>query len=369
MEIIHLVLGKANPGRMNGVNKVVDQLASRQVAAGLNAQVWGVTDNPVHDYPKRNYPTFLFKKNRNAFIIPTDLSKAMEKKKGIATFHLHGGFVPLMYAAARTLRKLQIPFVITPHGAYNRIAMERSAFRKKIYFTLFEKALLRGAHRIHSLGKSEVDGLHELYPNNKSMLVPYGFELPSGMMVSSDSNEFIVGFCGRLDVYTKGLKELILGFNSFQASHPNAKLWLIGDSNERTSLEQLVAENGMNDKVVFWGSKYGEEKDTLLMQCSLFAAPSRNEGLPTAVLEAASIGLPCLVTEATNMGEAIRKYDAGKVIAHTEEEQIRKGLEYLFNKMNSVSGRELFSSNARRMVFEEFNWTRIVNEFKMLYAA
>ena len=34
MEIIHIVLGKANPERMNGVNKVVFQLATKQAESG-----------------------------------------------------------------------------------------------------------------------------------------------------------------------------------------------------------------------------------------------------------------------------------------------------------------------------------------------
>jgi hypothetical protein len=33
MEIVHLILGKANPDRMNGVNKVVYQLATYQTIA------------------------------------------------------------------------------------------------------------------------------------------------------------------------------------------------------------------------------------------------------------------------------------------------------------------------------------------------
>ena len=49
MEIIHLILGKANPNRMNGVNKVVHELATTQVEKGISAEVWGITDNPVHD--------------------------------------------------------------------------------------------------------------------------------------------------------------------------------------------------------------------------------------------------------------------------------------------------------------------------------
>ena len=50
-------MGKANPARMNGVNKVVYQLATRQTAAGLNVAVWGFTKTPEGDYGERNFRT------------------------------------------------------------------------------------------------------------------------------------------------------------------------------------------------------------------------------------------------------------------------------------------------------------------------
>ena len=55
MEIIHIILGKANPERMNGVNKVVHEMASNQTQRGYEVMVWGITTNPVHDYPERGF--------------------------------------------------------------------------------------------------------------------------------------------------------------------------------------------------------------------------------------------------------------------------------------------------------------------------
>ena len=60
MKIIHLVLGKANPLRMNGVNKLVHEMATTQQEMGYNVNLWGITENPIHDYPPRNYRTVLF---------------------------------------------------------------------------------------------------------------------------------------------------------------------------------------------------------------------------------------------------------------------------------------------------------------------
>jgi len=60
MEIIHIVLGKANPDRMNGVNKVVYQLATKQVEFGENVSVWGIAKDKDTNYGERNFETRLF---------------------------------------------------------------------------------------------------------------------------------------------------------------------------------------------------------------------------------------------------------------------------------------------------------------------
>ena len=65
MEIIHLILGKANPDRMNGVNKVVYQLTTQQAIAGRKVSIWGISKNTEHNYGERNFETRLFQAFRN----------------------------------------------------------------------------------------------------------------------------------------------------------------------------------------------------------------------------------------------------------------------------------------------------------------
>ncbi len=365
MEIIHLILGKANPQRMNGVNKVVYQLATEQTNAGKTVAVYGIAADTNINYPERNFTTKLFQAQKFSFQLDENLKKDIIKKKGKAIFHLHGGYISTLFSAAKFLHKNKIPFVFTPHGAYNLIAMQRSAFTKKIYIALFEKKLLQWAKFIHCIGKSEVDGLKTIYKTDKWKLIPYGFEIPAFKPISKDNTKHLIGFCGRLDVHTKGLDVLVDAFILLQKKYADAELWLIGDSDERKNFEEKIIAKNISG-IKFWGSKFGEEKNELLQQLNVFAHPSRNEGLPSAVLEACAMGIPAVVTDATNVGDVIVKHQCGESILELNAENLSTAIQNIFEKIKS-DGAENIAHKAIEMVKEEFDWKKLVNKFDELY--
>lgn len=366
MEIIHIVLGKANPERMNGVNKVVYQLATKQVNFNVKASVWGITNDTENNYGERNFETHLFLKQRNPFAISKELKLAIIEKKDNAVFHLHGGWIPVFYSLAKLLNKHQIKFVFTPHGAYNTIAMKRSSWVKKIYFSLFEKKLLQRTSKIHCIGKSEVNGLKKIFINNKSILLPYGYENDKTISIENRSNATIVfGFIGRLDIYTKGLDTLIKAFVKFKKNQPGAQLWIVGDSKEKKILEQQIKTNSLEKNVILFGSKFGAEKEELLQKMDVFVHPSRNEGLPLSVIEAASFGKPCIVTDATNIGDQITKCKAGITIYFQSSTRLYEAMQNLFSIWkNPVVFKEM-QENAIRMVEKNYNWQKLIKEFNI----
>lgn len=363
--IIHLILGKANPERMNGVNKVVYQLATKQAQTGRKVALWGITKDLSHNYGERNFETQLFKAHKNPFHIDKSLKSAVLVQKGKAVFHLHGGWIPVYASLAKFFAKHQIPFVLTPHGAYNTIAMQRSAFRKKIYFQLFEKTLLKNAQKIHAIGESEVEGLGKVYPNQKSFLLPYGFSQNQFLRIQRlkaiDNQNFIIGFVGRLDIYTKGLDLIIKAFQQFQEKIKHTKLWIIGDSDERTVLEKMIAENNIKN-IKLWGKKFGNEKFELMKEMDIFVHASRNEGLPSAVLEASSLGIPSVVSKATNIGNFIEKYKAGMKVKNENIEDLTQAF-LILHQSNLIE----MGKNGQKMLSEVFDWEILVEKFEELY--
>lgn len=364
MDIVHLILGKANPEKMNGVNKVVFNIASKQALRKMNVEVWGISENTEINYPERIFTTKIFQRRKNPFSIPEGLKKEILKSAHETIFHLHGGWIPVFSSLSRFLKKSNRRYVITPHGSYNEIAMKKSRFIKKFYFKWFEKKVITNAGKIHCIGESEIDGLHTLQRTDKTVLIHYGFEkIQSDPKTIYAKKTMIFGFVGRLDVYTKGLDILIDGFAAFSKQYPESKLWIIGDSTEKENLHQQIKQNNLEHCVELMGSKFGDEKNDLIRKMDVFLHPSRNEGLPVAVIEAAAFGKPCIVTRNTNVGHLIEQYNAGICLAFPDAKLLTDALITIYNirQKNNLEYQRM-GENTLKMVEEAFDWNTVLSE-------
>ncbi|NNC95630.1 MAG: glycosyltransferase family 4 protein [Chitinophagales bacterium] len=370
MEIIHLILGKANPNRMNGVNKVVNSLATHQSDLGFDVSVWGITPSLEENYPSRNYRTELFPSKRNKLRISKKVTDRIMELDENAVVHLHGGFIPEFYHVSRALKKAGVRYVLTPHGAYNRIAMQRSKWRKKIYFSMFERSVASNAHALHCIGQSEIDELGKLLEKNNGVLIPNGQnveDLRSDLGNRKNKQNPVFGFIGRIDIHTKGLDNLLNGFAHFIHQHGGkGKLWIIGDGTELQILKDLAVSLNIEKDVRFWGKRFGEEKLKLMSEMDAFFHPSRNEGLPGAVLEAAGMKIPCVVSKESNMADYVNSHNAGIGLGINDAHNIAGSMQDLEVQFRNGKISDL-GENAFHMVKTEFDWNSIADQLINVY--
>ena len=371
MRIIHLVLGKANPERMNGVNKVAHNLATTQTNLGHDVTLWGITRNHVKNWPERNYKTRLFKHVDNKFRVDSDFKTAVAElpDKEVAV-HIHGSFITEFYHIAKILKQHQVPFTYTAHGALGPNAMKRNALVKKIYFTFFEQYILKNAKVVHLLGKSEEDNVAQLLPKLTNVhTIPNGQNLEAIPKIEVDKTnrqQPIFGFLGRLDKNHKGLDLMLDGFALYMKNGGTGTLELVGNGADMDFLQNKATELNIKDKVTFHGAKYGDEKFDYVANFDVFLHTSRMEGFPTAVLEAAALGLPCITSEATNINDYIRKYDAGYALLENTPTCIGDTMLTAEKAMKDKS-LDVKGANALKMVHSEFTWEKVAEALVEIY--
>jgi glycosyltransferase involved in cell wall biosynthesis len=103
------------------------------------------------------------------------------------------------------------------------------------------------------------------------------------------ADEFVVAALGRF-VPVKGFDLLVTALPRLAQSSPGARLLLIGDGPERERLAALATDLGVSGRVTITGTT--RDVAAYLAAADVFAAPSRNEGMGRALVEAMALGLP-----------------------------------------------------------------------------
>jgi glycosyltransferase involved in cell wall biosynthesis len=95
----------------------------------------------------------------------------------------------------------------------------------------------------------------------------------------------------------KGFDLLLRAIVAVREQFPEVKVILAGAGHEETALKSLSRELGLETAVCFAG--YVDRPYVLFQEATLFVLPSRHEGMPNALLEAAADGLPLVATPAS----------------------------------------------------------------------
>lgn len=93
----------------------------------------------------------------------------------------------------------------------------------------------------------------------------------------------------------------------------DVRLVLVGDGKHKQELEQQAARLGLGPKIYFYGQlSSGRAIIDALDKADLFVLPSRQEGLPRAMLEAMARALPCIGSDVGGIPELLLASDLVK---------------------------------------------------------
>lgn len=122
-------------------------------------------------------------------------------------------------------------------------------------------------------------------------------------------NKLILGTAAALDTRYKGQEYVIQGIKQLLDAGYNVEYHLAGGMNGSRSnffLRDLANKLGVADRVVFCGSLSSDQMATYYDSLDIYIQPSKQEGLPRAVIEAMSRGCPVIGTNIAGIPELIQ---------------------------------------------------------------
>ena len=140
----------------------------------------------------------------------------------------------------------------------------------------------------------------------------------------------------------------------------NVTLDIVGDGPYREVLEAMVKELGISESVIFHGQKSKEQLPAYYSDADVFLFPSRKEGMPNAVLEAMSYGLPIIMTPCQGSDELI---DGNGFV--TKAQGFGEKIEQLALDPET---REKMGSRSMQLIEEVFSWHSTADKYLKLFS-
>ncbi len=137
---------------------------------------------------------------------------------------------------------------------------------------------------------------------------------------------------------------------------------IVGEGEERTRLEALVAEETLESYVVFAGHK--ENAALLLSAFDMFILPSTKEGLPYVLLEAGQAKLPTISTNVGGISEIISDMNSGILVRPKHSRELAEGLSFL---LEDKKKRAEFGANLQETIKESFSTEQMIASTQSLY--
>lgn len=167
-------------------------------------------------------------------------------------------------------------------------------------------------------------------------------------------------------LWDKGVGEFVGAARQLQQRGVKARLVLVGDPDTENpaSVPERQLIDWQNEGIVEWWGRR-EDMPQVLAQSHIVCLPSYREGLPKALLEAASCGLPIVTTDVPGCREIVRDGDNGLLVEAHNATALADALARL---LSDPRLRQQMGLRGRERVLSEFSQERIVAQVLALYS-
>jgi len=284
----------------------------------------------------------------------------LHRQQPVHLIHAHAA-LPCGHAAALLSRKLGIPFVVTVHGLDVFFTNQVSGFMgqrcKRVSSRVYDSA----AKTICISEKVRHCILKEA--SARTVVVYNGVDERLFSPVPDTIGRRSILCVGNL-IPIKGQELLLRALRDVQQEFPDVTCDLIGDGPERSRLEQLAEELKIANFVRFLGRKNRAEVAAAMARCTLFALPSRYEGLGCVYLEAMAAGKAVIACTGQGIDEIVEHGRNGWLIEPGNFPALAAALAHL---LGNDEMRLLVGAEARRTVLERYTLAHQADLLRRIY--
>lgn len=239
------------------------------------------------------------------------------------------------------------PYAHIYHGNTNPMKVSRFKLGKYFAFiyNLFFKRIEKTAAVSYTIGPS--------WGNVKKMWNPISHSVK--VKAIEERSGFI--FAGRLEA-PKNIDRIIRIYTSLPTSIINRHdLFIAGSGTQEELLKQKAQSTGIGDKIHFLGRLDNESLIEKVSSCALMLMASEYEGMPTAIAEALSVGVPVVTTAAGDIPSVIKDAFNGVLLNISGSDE-----EYRIAIITALEHLEMLSKNAIESA-KVFDAAAIVKDF------
>jgi len=251
--------------------------------------------------------------------------RKLHRERPISLIHAHAP-LPCGHAAMLLSRELGIPFVVSVHGLDAFSTKQVSGRAGQWCRNISQRVFLSAKRVICVSERARENVLEGTEPGCRTSVVYNGVDprLFAPPHQESADNGVIVSV-GNL-IPSKGHALLLRSIAELSTKYPGLTCEIIGDGAERERLAALAAELDITQRVNFCGRLCRSEVAEALQRCTVFALPSRYEGLGCVYLEAMSTGKPAIACRGQGIAEIIRHGNNGWLVGADNLEELTAGL-------------------------------------------
>lgn len=385
MRVLHVIPSVA--ARYGGPSQAIYQICTHllphdiaPVIAATDADGAGVLPVPLGKLePYQNIPTIFFRRNfSEAFKYSRQLAHWLNLH--VADFdlvHIHAVFSHACLAAARACRRKGVPYLVRTIGNLDPWSLGQKSYRKRLFWHLGVKQMLRGAAAIHYTSRAEQELAEAAIRLQRGVVIPLGVD-ESLLQPAPAENRFlqqhpelqnmpyVLVLC-RLHP-KKNLETLIELFLRL-TEQPALRHWklVIAGEGETDYVEQLQRQAAVStddQRVLFVGWLQGEAKRDALRAANLFALLSHQENFGLSVVEAMACGVPVLISAGVNLADEVTDKGAGWVVP-LDKQQIEMVLRAALTEPDE---RAIRGKAARILVQQRYRWAAVGEQLAGLYA-